>query len=397
MKIKRLNESIPLSYDKRRLNNLERIRQESEARKIYNASKRERELGVREWNPKLEDRISNVSYDKAKYELFNAPVGTIIQISNHNLGDYIGEYTRIKGGWVGSQKYRSNRTKPASVDTPDGFAMQVVGDDVKVIAIGNIDESLNESTSSNQFVDKLKNAFHDVFESLSNLSEIFNAFEENGFEDCNNYICDNYPFDCDFEIDLPDKILDWEYTILENMGVHNDDDDYDGNKDVKIYASDYDTHFEDFGGVFGESGAILSLGEIKEYWNENKDSDPSFSYFNSFDEWWADTRKLLEAKDEIIVLAEQCDIADFFTDSAFNSFVFNIEDIIKHKRGIKKFIHDYPEEYLLIREIGDDTDIGDYPDGYEYILAPRGWVDFDDDGVELVDITKAIEEYENKR
>ena len=37
--------------------------------------------------------------------------------------------TRIKGGWVGSQKYRSNRTKPASVDTPDGFAMQVVGDD----------------------------------------------------------------------------------------------------------------------------------------------------------------------------------------------------------------------------------------------------------------------------
>ena len=77
--------------------------------------------------------------------------------------------------------------------------------------------------------------------------------------------------------------------------------------------------------------------------------------------------------------------------------MFNIEDIIKHKRGIKKFIHDCPGEYLLIREIGDDTDIEDYPDGYEYILTPRGWVDFDDDGVELVDITEAIEEYENKQ
>lgn len=91
--------------------------------------------GSQKWQPKVGDKISNAGYQKAKNELFNAPEGTVIQMSNHNLGDYIGEYTRTKDGWVGSQQYKSNRRTPPVVTTADGFAMQIEGNDIKVLEL----------------------------------------------------------------------------------------------------------------------------------------------------------------------------------------------------------------------------------------------------------------------
>lgn len=75
-------------------------------------------------------KIGNISYNEAE-KLFNAPIGTMYTMSEHNTGDYVGEYTRVKSGWTGSQRYRSSFKKPPMVTTAQGFAMQVVGNDMR--------------------------------------------------------------------------------------------------------------------------------------------------------------------------------------------------------------------------------------------------------------------------
>lgn len=81
---------------------------------------------------KVPSKISNISHSEAE-KLFNAPVGTKITITKHQSGDYVGEYTRTKDGWVGSQQYKSAFKNLPTVKTPKGFAMQVVGSDIKPI------------------------------------------------------------------------------------------------------------------------------------------------------------------------------------------------------------------------------------------------------------------------
>lgn len=61
-------------------------------------------------------------------------------------------------------------------------------------------------------------------------------------------------------------------------------------KEVNVYSEDYNDYYKDIGGGFGEPGAIYRLADIKAYWNEDHDSDPSLEAFDSFDSWWADTR-----------------------------------------------------------------------------------------------------------
>lgn len=60
--------------------------------------------------------------------------------------------------------------------------------------------------------------------------------------------------------------------------------------DVDINGEDYNEFYEDVGAAFGEPGAIYSLAEIKTFWNEDRESDPVVSMYNSFDKWWNDTK-----------------------------------------------------------------------------------------------------------
>ena len=57
---------------------------------------------------------------------------------------------------------------------------------------------------------------------------------------------------------------------------------------VPIEDYDYDVYFSDKGS--GLSDDTISLGAIKEYWNENKDSDPVLIDYNSFEDWFKDTK-----------------------------------------------------------------------------------------------------------
>lgn len=59
-------------------------------------------------------------------------------------------------------------------------------------------------------------------------------------------------------------------------------------KKVDVFSSDYLQLYEDRDNVLGDDD-IVSLGGAKTYWNQNYNSDPVLSEYNSFDEWWADT------------------------------------------------------------------------------------------------------------
>ena len=72
-----------------------------------------------------------ISYNNAE-KMFDAPQGTVIEVTHHSSGDYVGEFTRTAEGWVGSQKYRSSYKIPAQLKTAKGLAMQIVGADIKV-------------------------------------------------------------------------------------------------------------------------------------------------------------------------------------------------------------------------------------------------------------------------
>lgn len=127
-----------LGYNEKRMRNIniENIRSQSENRRIVEQAKRDEAGGNRAWKPEAGQRISNISHPRAQLEVFNAPVGTVITMSRHNTGDYIGEYTRTAEGWVGSQRYKSSFRTPPTIKTPNGFAMQVSGNDIEVLEAG---------------------------------------------------------------------------------------------------------------------------------------------------------------------------------------------------------------------------------------------------------------------
>lgn len=130
------NTTTNLGYNDQRLANLEQIRENSETRRVAEEARRENEQGSRNWNPSEGAKIVSVSYAQAENLIFNAPVGTVITMDDHSSGDYVGEYTRTESGWQGSQRYRSNRVRPATVTTARGFAMQVAGNDIRVVTVG---------------------------------------------------------------------------------------------------------------------------------------------------------------------------------------------------------------------------------------------------------------------
>lgn len=60
-------------------------------------------------------------------------------------------------------------------------------------------------------------------------------------------------------------------------------------REVEIFDDDDWDEYEDVGGGFGEPGTRYTMRNIKEYWNEENESDPSLAEYDSFEPWWKDT------------------------------------------------------------------------------------------------------------
>lgn len=58
---------------------------------------------------------------------------------------------------------------------------------------------------------------------------------------------------------------------------------------VSTYGNDSTIKFLDVDGAFGNPGNVVTYQELKDRWNENKDSDPCLADYDTFMEWWTDT------------------------------------------------------------------------------------------------------------
>jgi len=89
----------------------------------------------------------------------------------------------------------------------------------------------------------------------------------------------------------------YDYELVGPVEASTDDDDWRARQEeraVEIDDYDYDLDYEDVGGggfeeVSKDGSPILSLGEIKEYWNKNNINDPVLENYDTFEDWWSDT------------------------------------------------------------------------------------------------------------
>lgn len=95
-----------------------------------------------------------------------------------------------------------------------------------------------------------------------------------------------------------DKMLEAFETRLEELKVdsstkvtasYSTDEEGQDNKSVEVFDTDADYIYKDVEGGFGEKDAEYTLAEIKQYWNNNYDSDPILEEYDDFNTWWEDT------------------------------------------------------------------------------------------------------------
>lgn len=90
----------------------------------------------------------------------------------------------------------------------------------------------------------------------------------------------------------PQKMVDAFNARINQLGGYAEvesSSDITASKEVPIYEDDDWEMYEDVGGGFGEPGVRYTLRNIKEYWNESNESDPSLVDYDSFESWWKDT------------------------------------------------------------------------------------------------------------
>lgn len=95
-----------------------------------------------------------------------------------------------------------------------------------------------------------------------------------------------------------DRLADFGVEACDNVEASTNDEDWRARQEeraVEIDDYDYELDYEDVGGggfeeVSKDGSPILSLGEIKEYWNKNNINDPVLENYDTFEDWWSDTR-----------------------------------------------------------------------------------------------------------
>lgn len=89
-------------------------------------------------------------------------------------------------------------------------------------------------------------------------------------------------------------MLDAFQDKLEEFGIESSTDvraSEEDDRKVEIYDSDYEEKYIDVGqGFGGEQTDVYSVGEMKEYWNENNIGDPVLAEYPDFDAWFKETR-----------------------------------------------------------------------------------------------------------
>ena len=115
--------------------------------------------------------------------------------------------------------------------------------------------------------------------------------------------------------------------------------------------SSCDECFRDVHGLFGDVGEILTIAQMREYWEENKDSDPVLLEYNNYKEWLKDTLDNMESVDNIdIESSEAIMSADDATDDAryLHTLIGDIQSEIEHEVETIEFDQDDSNLYMTV-------------------------------------------------
>lgn len=89
-------------------------------------------------------------------------------------------------------------------------------------------------------------------------------------------------------------MIDAFQTKLDEVKVDSSSDiacidEIDASREVDILPSDDLNMYEDKGAGFADAGEVVTLADLKDYWNRENETDLSLSYYDSFDDWLNDT------------------------------------------------------------------------------------------------------------
>lgn len=115
--------------------------------------------------------------------------------------------------------------------------------------------------------------------------------------------------------------------------------------------SSCDECFRDVHGLFGDVGEILTIAQMREYWEENKDHDPVLMEYRNYKEWLKDTLDNMESVDNIdIESSEAIMSADDATDDAryLHTLIGDIQSEIEHEVETIEFDQDDSNLYMTV-------------------------------------------------
>lgn len=86
----------------------------------------------------------------------------------------------------------------------------------------------------------------------------------------------------------------WAYDDVSGCWMSESVKNKNVNMSKLTESVDLTQSFKDPQGMFGEPGAIVTAQELKDYWDEEYEWDPSLQDFNSFEDWYEDTIEWFE-------------------------------------------------------------------------------------------------------
>lgn len=115
--------------------------------------------------------------------------------------------------------------------------------------------------------------------------------------------------------------------------------------------SSCDECFRDVHGLFGDVGEILTIAQMREYWEENKDRDPVLMEYRNYKEWLKDTLSNMESVDDTDIESNEAIMsADDATydDRYLHTLIGDIQSEIEHEVETIEFDQDDSNLYMTV-------------------------------------------------
>ena len=113
--------------------------------------------------------------------------------------------------------------------------------------------------------------------------------------------------------------------------------------------SSCDECFKDVNGLFGDVGEILTIAQMREYWEENKDDDPVLMEYRNYKEWLKDTLDNMESVDDIESNEAIMSANDATYDERYlHTLIGDIQSEIEHEVETIEFDQDDNNLYMTV-------------------------------------------------